>query len=66
MGFPEKGGRRWTMEQGRESEPGKKRSEKEQKGNRKPNVITLTVGTLSLCLNHHHGRKPPKTDGSPC
>lgn len=66
MGSLEKGEGRWTMEQGREPEPGKKRSEKEQKGDRKPSVIILSVGTLSLCLNHHHGRKPPKMDGSPC
>lgn len=51
---------------GGEPEPGKKRSEKEQKVTEKPSVIILSVGTLSLCLNHHHGRKPPKMDGSPC
>ena len=39
MGFPEKGGRRWVIEQGREPEPDKKRSEKEQKDDRKPSVI---------------------------
>lgn len=42
MGSLEKGEGRWTMEQGREPEPGKKRSEKEQKGDRKPSVIILS------------------------
>lgn len=39
------------------------RSEKGQKGERKSNVIIITVWTLSLYLNRHP-RKPSKTDGS--
>lgn len=50
-------------EQGSEPEPGMNRSEKGQKGERKSNVIIITVWTLSLYLNRHP-RKPSKTDGS--
>ena len=65
MGFPGKEGEAIVIEQGSEPEPDMKRSGEKQKGERKPNVIIITVKTLSLYLNHCHPRKPSKTDGSP-
>lgn len=53
-----------AKEQESEPETEMDRSKKEQKGERNPNVIIITIGTSSLYLNHSHPRKPSKTDGS--
>lgn len=64
LGFLGKEGGGVVIEQQSEPEPDMKRPEKKQKGERKANVIIITVGT-SLYLNHCHPRKPSKTEGSP-
>ena len=65
MEFPGKEGEDVVIEQGSEPEPDMKRSGKHQKGERKSNVIIITVRTLSPYPNHCHPRKPSKTERSP-
>lgn len=63
MGLPGKGGGRGGNRAGSEPEPAVNRSEKEHKGERKSNGVTVTTGMLSLYLICHP-RRPSKTDGS--
>lgn len=64
-GFLGKEGGGVVIEQRSEPEPDVKRPEKKQKGERKANVIIITVGKLSLYQNHCRPRKSSKTEGSP-